>query len=166
MCKKIISYFEGSFEDATTMGGLNKNIRNCVKTDMLNPDSFGKKIISNYVQSKIFEVAEIYKKNNAYLDFERISQLEILKYEANEYDAGYSFHVDAGSVCTDRQLSISINLNNDFQGGEFVFDISNDHKQYPQNTGDVIAFPSNFLFPHQVNKITSGTRYAVIGWIE
>jgi predicted 2-oxoglutarate/Fe(II)-dependent dioxygenase YbiX len=166
ICKKVILYFQDSFEDALTVGGLDKNIRNCLKQDMLNTDTLGKKIVSNYIQSKFFEIADIYKQRNKHFAFEKISQLELLKYDSNNYDAGYSFHVDAGSKCTDRQLSISINLNNNFEGGEFVFNVENDHKQYPQNTGDIVAFPSSFLFPHQVNKIKSGSRYAIVGWIQ
>ena len=64
-----------------------------------------------------------------------------------------------------RHLSITIGLNNEFEGGEFVFDLGNEKHQFPQNVGDCIIFPSNFMFPHSVNQITSGTRYALIGWV-
>ena len=50
-------------------------------------------------------------------------------------------------------------------GGEFVFDLPGEKYQVGQNIGDALIFPSNFLFPHQVNQITRGTRYALIGWI-
>ena len=92
--------------------------------------------------------------------------MDILKYEANEFDAGYKFHVDFGHGHTERSLSISICLNNEYQGGEFVFSFFEESKvQIPQNVGDAIAFPSNFMFPHQVNKVTEGTRYAIIAWV-
>ena len=51
------------------------------------------------------------------------------------------------------------------KGGEFVFDLPQNKIQYPQNVGDAIIFPSNFMFPHQVNQITEGTRYALIAWV-
>lgn len=165
ICKKIISYFDDSFEDAITVGGLDKNIRNCLKQEILYTNTLGKKIVSNYIQSKMYEIAEIYKSKHSYFNFKKLSQLEILKYDANGYDAGYKYHVDFAGSCSERHISISINLNNDYTGGEFVFDMKGDIKQYPQNTGDVLVFPSNFLYPHQVNKIISGTRYALIGWV-
>ena len=28
-----------------------------------------------------------------------------------------------------------------------------------------LLFPSNFMFPHKVNPVTSGTRYVVVGWM-
>ena len=31
-------------------------------------------------------------------------------------------------------------------------------------TGDVIIFPSNFLYPHSVAPIMMGTRYAIVNW--
>jgi predicted 2-oxoglutarate/Fe(II)-dependent dioxygenase YbiX len=57
-------------------------------------------------------------------------------------------------------LSILGLLNDDFDGGEFVM-WDEDMKL---NAGDIIIFPSNFLYPHKVNTITNGERYSVINW--
>ena len=46
-----------------------------------------------------------------------------------------------------------------------MFDINGEKLNYPQNVGDLIIFPSNFMFPHQVNKIKSGTRFALVTWV-
>ena len=165
LCSKIISYFDNSYNDAKTTNGSNKNIRNCLTRSLFDNDTLGKSIVSNFVQSKIFEICKIYKDKFPYFDYDKISQLDLLKYVANQYDAGYKYHVDMGYKAEDRQLSISIGLNNDFYGGEFKFSLGDNEVQYPQNTGDVVAFPSNFLYPHQVNKVTKGTRYAIIGWV-
>ena len=32
------------------------------------------------------------------------------------------------------------------------------------NTGDMILFPSNYMYPHTINRITSGTRYVIATW--
>ena len=40
-------------------------------------------------------------------------------------------------------------------------------KPYSQahlNVGDLIMFPSNFLYPHQVSPIKKGIRYSVVAW--
>ena len=31
--------------------------------------------------------------------------------------------------------------------------------------GDVIIFPSNFMYPHKVEPVTKGTRYYYISWV-
>jgi predicted 2-oxoglutarate/Fe(II)-dependent dioxygenase YbiX len=53
-------------------------------------------------------------------------------------------------------------LNNNFTGGEFVMF---EDKIYELDAGDIIVFPSIFLYPHRVNPITSGTRYSVVSWV-
>ena len=116
------------------------------------------------MKEKVFQCVDHYKnKNNIHIN--EISQLDLLKYDANEFKAGYDFHNDFGRKVSQRHLSISICLNNKYEGGEFVFDIPEGHYTIPQNVGDAVIFPSNFMFPHQVNKITKGTRYALIAWV-
>ena len=31
--------------------------------------------------------------------------------------------------------------------------------------GDIIVFPSNFMFPHRVEPVTKGNRYSYISWV-
>ena len=31
--------------------------------------------------------------------------------------------------------------------------------------GDVVIFPSLFLYPHKVEPVTKGTRYSYISWV-
>lgn len=164
VCNKIISYFDSDYDDAVTVGGKDKNIRNCLTRDLLSPKSFGQTICANVVKEKIFQCVDHYKKKHD-IYIAKISQLDILRYDANEYKVGYKFHNDFGPKSLERHLSISICLNNEYEGGEFVFDIPGGHYTVPQNVGDAVIFPSNFMFPHQVNKITKGTRYALIGWV-
>lgn len=164
-CKKIISYFDNDYVDAGTTGsGINKDIRNCLTRSLFETKSFGEKICLNAVKEKIFHCVAHYKKTHD-IHIKQISQLDILKYETNNYDAGYNFHQDFGPKCSERHLSISISLNNEYEGGEFVFDLPSGHYVVPQNIGDAVVFPSNFMFPHQVNKITKGKRFALIGWV-
>jgi|TARA_X000001388_G_C2233095_1_gene124035 predicted 2-oxoglutarate/Fe(II)-dependent dioxygenase YbiX len=163
-CKKIISYFDNDYEDARTVGGIDKNTRNCLARNILETKTFGEVICLNAVKEKIHDCVNHYKKEHS-LDIKKISQLDILKYEKNNHQAGYKFHMDFGPTVTERHLSISICLNNEYEGGEFVFDLPSGHHAVPQNVGDAVVFPSNFMFPHQVNKITKGTRYALIGWV-
>jgi predicted 2-oxoglutarate/Fe(II)-dependent dioxygenase YbiX len=53
-------------------------------------------------------------------------------------------------------------LNDDYEGGEFIMfdDMKIDFKK-----GDLLIFPSNFLYPHKVQPVTKGTRYSYISWV-
>jgi len=58
-------------------------------------------------------------------------------------------------------LSVICLLNDDYDGGELVFF---EDKILTPSQGDVIIFPSNFLFPHEVKPITKGLRYSAVSW--
>lgn len=58
-------------------------------------------------------------------------------------------------------LSIVGQLNDNFLGGEFeILD-----QQIKMKAGDILIFPSNFLFPHQVKTITKGKRLSFVSWV-
>lgn len=167
-CRKIIEYFPVT-GDATIgpKAVVDKTIRNCMGTNVIEGiDSFGKRIMFNYIQDKIFTAIKAYKEKWPHMDASGLSEVGLLKYECNNFDAGYKYHTDYSLANTKRVLSVSITLNNDYKGGEFIFDCNRDGEyQVPQNVGDCIIFPSNFMFPHAVKKITQGTRYALIAWV-
>jgi hypothetical protein len=58
-------------------------------------------------------------------------------------------------------LSILTLINDDFEGGEFLMF---DDREIKFKKGDVMVFPSNFLYPHRVSNVTKGTRYTTISW--
>jgi predicted 2-oxoglutarate/Fe(II)-dependent dioxygenase YbiX len=58
-------------------------------------------------------------------------------------------------------LSFILNLNDDYEGADLVF--WEDYK-VPLGKGDVIMFPSLFLFPHMVTEATKGKRYSAVSW--
>lgn len=59
-------------------------------------------------------------------------------------------------------LSIVGSLNDDYEGGEFIMF---NKKKIKLKCGDLIIFPSNFLYPHKVNIIKKGTRYSYVSWV-
>ena len=58
-------------------------------------------------------------------------------------------------------LSFILNLNDDYEGADLYF--WEDYK-VPLGKGDIIMFPSLFLFPHGVTEATSGRRYSAVSW--
>ena len=61
-----------------------------------------------------------------------------------------------------RQISVSIQLNDNYEGGELTF--FDDTYRIKKKKGLVTFFPSNFLFPHQVTDVTKGTRFSIVTW--
>ncbi len=58
-------------------------------------------------------------------------------------------------------LSILGSLNNDYTGGELVFW---QDSIVPLKAGEIMIFPSCFLYPHRVDLVTKGTRYSYVSW--
>lgn len=52
-------------------------------------------------------------------------------------------------------------LNNDYEGGELI--MWND-VEIKLNAGSIVIFPSNFMYPHEVLPVKSGTRYSYVSW--
>jgi hypothetical protein len=87
----------------------------------------------------------------------------------NKYSTGTNMklHCDHIQTLFDGQrkgiptLTILGLLNNDFSGGELELC----GEIVPIGVGDVVVFPSNFMYPHQVHTVTSGTRFSYVSWV-
>ena len=58
-------------------------------------------------------------------------------------------------------LSIVAVLNDDYEGGEFIMF---DDYEIKFKAGDLIIFPSVFLYPHLVKPVKKGIRYSFVSW--
>lgn len=83
---------------------------------------------------------------------------ELLRYKEGQF---YTQHTDSFKA-RPRAVSCSFALNDDYEGGEWGF-FDNKIKIKPKK-GSVVMFPSNFMYPHQINTVTKGTRYSIITW--
>jgi hypothetical protein len=52
-------------------------------------------------------------------------------------------------------------LNDDYEGGELVFF---QDQVVSLKAGEILVFPSCFLFPHRVEPVTKGIRYSFVSW--
>lgn len=59
-------------------------------------------------------------------------------------------------------LSIIGSLNDDYEGGDLIFWES---EKIKLKAGEVMVFPSNFMYPHRVDEVTKGTRYSFVSWV-
>ena len=62
----------------------------------------------------------------------------------------------------DRDISMLIYLNNEFEGGELSFYRLN--YQIRPRAGAVVLFPSDHRFLHQAETVKKGVRYAIVSW--
>jgi hypothetical protein len=93
------------------------------------------------------------------------SSIRYNKYSKNKKMAFHCDHIHSvfdGTIKGIPILSILAVLNEDYEGGEFVMFKD---KKIKTKTGDIIIFPSVFLYPHGVEPVTKGTRYSCISWV-
>jgi len=57
-------------------------------------------------------------------------------------------------------ISIVAQLNEDYEGAEFYCR----GKEIKLKTGDILLFPSNFMYPHEVKEAKKGVRYSFVSW--
>ena len=57
-------------------------------------------------------------------------------------------------------VSIVANLNEDYEGAEFYCR----GRKIELKTGDILLFPSNFMYPHEVKETKKGVRYSFVSW--
>ena len=57
-------------------------------------------------------------------------------------------------------ISIVGQLNEDYEGAEFYCR----GRKIELKTGDILLFPSNFMYPHEVREAKKGVRYSFVSW--
>ena len=162
--EKIIPLIDKKAKKHLTVGaGLNTSIRN-VKGYSLNFDTPTNLFYWNYIKEEIQRLYVFYKAKFPYMSSEKINQIDLLKYSTG---GEYKAHTDHFTTAI-RHLSIIINLNDDYEGGDLVFTNQKGEiiKRFKLGKGSIIFFPSNFMYPHSIEPITKGTRYSIVSWLQ
>jgi len=99
-----------------------------------------------------------------FLHIDKLVGLRLIRYETGQF---MKTHTDKYPDAESGNLSwpavtFTINLNEDFSGGELS--LLDGELVIKVKARQGIFFPANFLFPHSVEKVTKGTRYALVGW--
>ena len=94
-----------------------------------------------------------------YTDF-RMNRYGVDGFMKNHVD---NIHHSHGQRYGYPHLTALLFLNDDFKGGDFV--LCNGKYIAPKKKGSGVVFPSNFMYPHEVEKVTSGIRYSIMTWI-
>lgn len=166
LCDSIVKEFINSNEwTFGAMGGrINPYVRSCSFIDISNENVINKnyearKTLDKKICDGVFNALNSYVNIFPTVSVSRDHGYNLLRYETGQY---IKSHVD-GTGTEARELSFSIGLNDEYTGGEFYFKDLN--KTIRLNKGDIIMFPSNFMFPHEILTVTSGTRYSIITWL-
>jgi predicted 2-oxoglutarate/Fe(II)-dependent dioxygenase YbiX len=56
-----------------------------------------------------------------------------------------------------------MSMNNGFEGGQVA--LFDRELMYSLDCGDVLMFPSNFMYPHEILPVKSGVRFSIITWV-
>ena len=150
-------------KNLTVVGGLDTNIRN-VKGHYLNFQNPTNMFYWNYIKKEIERLYTYYKAKFPKMNSSKINQIDLLKYSPG---GKYEIHTDHFTTST-RHLSIIINLNDDYEGGDLIFtdQKKKEIKRLKLGKGSIVFFPSNFMYPHGIQPITKGTRYSIVAWLQ
>ena len=166
LCDRILKeYRDCSFWTPTSVGNGNVNdqIRNC---DTIN-------ISEGIVLQKNFDVRKKIDEDFYVCASRAINEYRKLFPEVgSEIDTGYGllrykegqFYIQHTDSFQQQQRSVSCSflLNDDYEGGEFAF--FDREIVISGSKGSIVMFPSNFMFPHEIMPVISGTRYSIITW--
>jgi predicted 2-oxoglutarate/Fe(II)-dependent dioxygenase YbiX len=165
-CDSIIKEYYNSDEWTSALVGSGQEstaIRNCDILNVSRPDVIAnnqevRKNIDDLLFKKSFVAAKKYVDEFPTLTLESDSGYDLLRYDVGGF---YRQHTDSYKA-NPRTLSMSINLNDDYIGGEMAF--FDREIQIRTAPGSVIVFPSNFMYPHEIIKVIEGVRYSIVTW--
>lgn len=168
LCKRILFEYESSSEWQQALvndGNSESDHRKCQIIGMTRPEVVAKNLtVRSVLDGELYACLE--KKAVEYtLKFPSCYMTKDTGFELLRYETGGFFknHVDVDHGYEERKVSVSVALNDDYEGGEFYFPYID--KKYKAEAGDALFFPSNFCFPHEVLPIKKGTRYSIVNWI-
>lgn len=124
--------------------------------------------ITETIMNKMWDVINDYLTvKHSFVWFSKWRGYTTVRY--NKYDTGTKMRLHCDHIHSmfdgNRKgipiLSIIGSLNNDYEGGELIFW---EKEKIELKAGQLMIFPSNFLYPHRVAEITKGTRYSYVSW--
>ena len=144
---------------ANHAGKIKRSDKRVVMDDMWVKDKTTSSVINDFFSKVIRKYSD---------KFERFSCQRHSGFRVNRYSVGgfMSEHTDNihhshGQEYGFPQVSALLFLNDNYEGGELIVA----GNEYETKMGSGIIFPSNFMFPHEVKKITDGERWSIVTWL-
>jgi len=95
-------------------------------------------------------------KTKFYVNIKSREGWSMLKYNPGDF---FTYHTD-DSHEHPRRLSLVYYPNDNYEGGELEFSAFN--TSIKPLAGELIMFPSSYLYVHRANRVTSGTKYCAL----
>jgi hypothetical protein len=121
--------------------------------------------IRSQLDSQMFDFVtnaiNFYRENvSNFVTFEKDDGYQLLRYSPGSH---FRNHVD-DSTDRRRTLSVVVGMSDpsEYEGGVLVFQHG---QEFKLGMGDVVIFPSCFLYEHGVTDVLSGTRYSLVTWV-
>jgi PKHD-type hydroxylase len=159
ICDKIIKEFDAEdLQLSETFKGLSLDTRNVLSKQVPQEHWLNGFLYYFGVDANIF---------NFNFNITNLQQTEFLKYSKGMFYRPHTdISFDKNNSSHYRKLTIIIQLSDidEYDGGEIeIFDDGFERYKVPKTKGTIAVFPS--YLTHHVKKITSGTRYSLVGWI-
>lgn len=122
----------------------------------------------NIIMKKLWQEIKnylTYYNFNWFINWTGYSQVRFNRYEKTKKMAEHCDHIHSlfdGKIKGIPTLSLLGLLNDNYEGGEFIMF---QNKKITLKQGELLIFPSNFLYPHRVEPVTKGVRYSYISWV-
>lgn len=164
-CKKIINILETKKFDRHTWLNDNYEVSSRDKNELEVFYTEKDKTLRTFFSGVTNNALHFYKRKVNPLDFAgSFCPTRINRYSSNQ---DMESHCDfIKSLFTGEQRGIPVvsivgSLNDDFEGGRLIF--NNDY-DFELKTGEVVVFPSTFLYEHKVTAVSKGQRYSFVSW--
>jgi len=124
------------------------------------------KLLENYLVTALQNYQKKYSKEKDKVGTAWIHHISQVRFNKYKIETKMRTHVDHIHNLFDGKLkgipiiSIVGLLNDNYEGGAFMCL----EKEIKLVRGDILLFPSNFMYPHEVKEITKGIRYSFVSW--
>ena len=140
-------------------GEIKRSDNRVVMDDMWVKDKTTSSIINDFFGKVIRKYSDKFKRFSC----QRHSGFRVNRYSSGGFMSEHTdnIHHSHGQQYGFPQVSALLFLNDNYKGGEFIVA----GNEYETKIGSGIIFPSNFMFPHEVKKITHGERWSIVTWL-
>ena len=105
-------------------------------------------------------------KNDYFNGWKGFTHIRFNRYHPDRLMALHCDHIHSmfdGKIKGIPTLTILGSLNDDYEGGEFL--LFDEEKEFKIKAGEIMMFPSVFLYPHRVAPVTKGIRDTFVSWV-
>jgi hypothetical protein len=168
ICDLIIEEYKNSPEWTNTLtgSGHDPQARNCSvipisHQDIIAINQENRQKIDQCLFETVSACIEKYSDATTKTDLEikEDSGYELLRYTTGQF---YVEHTDSFKE-SPRAITFILAINDDYEGGQISF--FNRELTYKLKKGSCIMFPSNFMYPHEIQPVIDGIRYSMITWL-